>query len=683
MVRKEDRLRYDGKAMAIVSQMTLEEKIKLMSGRTSVWTLTLQFISSGSRGYHFRPFPAGGCERLGVPELLFCDGPRGVLPGSSTCFPVTMARGASFDRDLEERVGEVMGKEVRAVGGNLFGGVCINLPYNPGWGRSQEVYGEDSMHLGKMGSALVRGVQKHNVLACLKHYAFNSMELARFKVNVKADKRTEREIYLRHFKESIDAGAAAVMSAYNKYQGEFCGQNDYLLNQVLKGEWDFDGIVITDFVYGLKDTVKGANSGQDVEMPDGVQFTKKKMMAAIKNGSVKEETIDKAAVRIVRTLLAFKEAKDPQEYSPALSACEEHVNLAREVAEKSITLLKNKDRTLPFDANKMKKLVMVGDLGTVQNTGDHGSSHIKRTKADTLMEALQQKFGVGNVIFIKTKDAGNSIDQISKADAVIIMAGMRHSDEGEYLSTSTKIGGDRKSSLGLPQNEIDMITRIGRINKNTAVVLIGGSMLMVDPWFENVPAVIMAYYPGMKGGLAITRVLFGDVNPSGKLPFVIPYKESDLPQVDWLADEQVYGYYHGYAKLDKESIQPRLPFGFGLSYTTFELDLPKFKGVQGRAAVFEAEVKNIGTRAGGEVVQLYVGWNSSRVDRPVKRLQDFAKVHLDAGESRKVELRVQKSDLAYFDETSNAFVEEDTEYTAYVSNSSDISNVAAIPFQFQ
>jgi beta-glucosidase len=679
MPQKEERLQYDGKARDIVAQMTLEEKIGLMSGSTGLLRFAFPYLIGY---YHYRPFPGSGCQRLGVQSLRFCDGPRGVLPGRSTCFPVTMARGASFDRDLEERVGDVMGKEVRAVGGNFFGGVCINLPYNPGWGRSQEVYGEDSMHLGKMGTALVRGVQKHNVIACIKHFAFNSMELRRFTVNVKADKRTEREIYLRHFKECVDAGAAAVMSAYNKYQGEHCGHNDYLLNQVLKGEWDFDGFVMSDFVSGVKDTVKGANGGLDVEMPGRVWFSVKKMKAAIEKGLVEEETIDKAAVRLVRTLLAFQEARDPQEYTPELSACEEHIALAQEVAEKSITLIKNNEHMLPFDAGGTRKVALVGDLGAVQNTGDHGSSWVKRAKADTLLEALQQKFGAGNVVFIKTKDAGSSIETISKADAVIIMAGMRHKDEGEYVMSGGKIGGDRKETLGLRQAEVDMITRIGGINKNTALVLIGGSMLMVDPWFELVPAVAMAFYPGVKGGLATMRVLFGDVNPSGKLPFVIPRKESDLPQVDWLADEQVYGYYHGYAKLDREGIRPRLPFGYGLSYTTFELDKIKLKEIQGVTAVFEAEVKNTGDRAGGEVVQLYAGWNGSRVDRPVKRLQDFAKVYLDVGESRTVELRTRKSDLAYFDEATNSLVEEDIEYAAYIGNSSAEDHLVKINFRY-
>jgi beta-glucosidase len=680
MPQKEERLQYDGKAREFVAQMTLEEKIYLMSGNLSMWKMGLDLLNG--HGYNYVPYPAGGCERLGVPDLRFCDGPRGVVSGTSTCFPVTMARGASFDRELEERVGEAIAKEIRGIGGNFFGGVCINLPYNPGWGRSQEAYGEDSMHMGKMGSALVRGVQKHNVIACIKHYAFNSMELVRFKVNVKADKRTEREVYLRHFKECVDAGAAAVMSAYNKYQGEHCGHNDYLLNQVLKGEWDFDGFVISDFIFGVKDTVKGANGGLDVEMPNSNWFSVKKLKAEIKKGTVTEATIDKAVVRIIRTLLAFQDAKDPQEYSPSLNACEEHVNLAQEAAEKSITLLKNKEHTLPFEAGRIKTVALVGDLGAVQNTGDHGSSWVKRAGADTILDVLQKKFGRENVIFIKTKDAQDSIDSISKADAVIIVAGMRHSDEGEYVASGTRIGGDRKDTLGLHPDEINMITQTGGINKNTAVVLIGGNMLMVDPWFELVPAVVMAFYPGVKGGLATTRVLFGDINPSGKIPFVIPHTKSDLPQVDWLADEQVYGYYHGYAKLDKEGIPPRLPFGFGLSYTTFELGNVKLKGIQDGTAVFNAEVKNTGTRVGGEVVQLYAGWNGSRVDRPVKQLQDFAKVYLDAGESRKVELKVRISDLAFFDESTNAFVEEDIEYTAYIGNNAAEENLIKINFRY-
>ena len=255
MNSKEFRLLQDADAQRIVAKMSLEEKIRLMSGHVSL--LKLAFDVSIGPGLNAAPYEGSGNKRLGVPPIKFCDGTRGVVCGHSTCFPVSMGRGASFDTELEERVGNAIGKEVRAAGGNFYGGVCINLPYNPGWGRSQEVYGEDSFHIGTMGSALVRGVQKHNVIACIKHFAFNSMENMRFKVNIKASKRTEREVFFPHFKMCIDAGAASVMSAYNKYQGIYCGHNDYLLNQVLKNEWGFDGFVISDFIYGVKDTVQG------------------------------------------------------------------------------------------------------------------------------------------------------------------------------------------------------------------------------------------------------------------------------------------------------------------------------------------------------------------------------------------------------------------------------------------
>ena len=231
------RMQYDQKACELVKQMTLEEKVYLMSGRDET-------LLAGKERYNLKPYLSGGNERLGIPDVAFADGPRGVVVGNSTAFPVSMTRGATFNPALEEKVGEAIGKEVRTQGGNLFAGVCINMPYNPGWGRSQEVYGEDNFALGQMAAALVRGVQSQYVMACVKHFAFNSMENARFKVNVTASKRTEREQYLDHFKTVIDAGAASVMSSYNHYQGSYAGHSDYLLNQVLKQEWDFDGFVM-------------------------------------------------------------------------------------------------------------------------------------------------------------------------------------------------------------------------------------------------------------------------------------------------------------------------------------------------------------------------------------------------------------------------------------------------------
>jgi beta-glucosidase len=679
MVTKQTRLSYDAKARALVEQMTLDEKIHLLSGKLKNLAVASHMITG--KGYNAIPYPAGGCERMDVPQMLFCDGPRGVLPGESTCFPVTMARGASFDVDLEEKVGDIIGQEVRAVGGNFFGGVCVNLPYNPGWGRSQEVYGEETMHMGKMAAALVRGVQQHNVIACVKHYAFNSMENARFKVNVTADKRTEREVYLHHFKKAVDAGAASVMSAYNKYQGEHCGHNAYLLHEVLKGEWDFDGFVISDFMWGVRDTAGGINGGCDVEMMLCNHYAPAKVKKAIQQGKIQVQTIDAAALRIVRTLLAFADAKDPQEYPASLAGCEEHLAFAQQVAEKSAVLIKNENHVLPFAEQLLRNIVLVGDLANIENTGDHGSSWVRRAKADTLVSVFEQSMGKEHVQFVRTRDAAKEKAVLEKADAVIFAVGMRHSDEGEFLSPVTKQGGDRVT-LRLHADEEQILEELGSCNPNTAVVLIGGNVILLDPWIEQVPAVLMTFYPGVRGAAATANLLFGKANPSGKLPFAIAKQESDYPAVNWHGEEQHYDYYHGYTKFDKEGITPRAPFGFGLSYTSFALRDARVKVTAKDQVTFSVMVENCGPSYGGEVAQLYVSWPGSAVDRPVKQLMDFGKVYLNPGEQVELELTVLKEDLAYYDEAKKCFVEEDLPYQAYISSSSDISSTAPVSFRF-
>ena len=265
-------------------------------------------------------------------------------------------------------------QEIRAFGGNYYGGVCINLPYNPGWGRSQEVYGEDTYHLGAMGSALVKGVQKHNVVACVKHYAFNSMEEGRFKVSVDASKRTEREVYLRHFKDCIEAGAASVMSAYNRYKGTYLGEHKYMLRDVLKGEWDFDGFVVSDFIWGTKSTVDAANNGLDVEMCNTFYYGDK-LVQAVKENKVDESVIDEAALRIVRTLIAAAEAEDPETYEHSVISCGAHISIAKKAAAKAMTLIKNENQVLPL-SKKLDNILVLGKLANVENIGDHGSSRV-------------------------------------------------------------------------------------------------------------------------------------------------------------------------------------------------------------------------------------------------------------------------------------------------------------------
>src|SRR5690554_6597647 len=523
---KEYRISYTDRAKGIVGKMSLEEKVYLMSGRVGMEEMMTH------PHYNYIPYPAGGNEGLGVPEMKFCDGPRGAVQGNSTCFPVTMGRGATFDPELEERIGRAIAKEIRAHGGNLFGGVCINLPYNPGWGRSQEAYGEESFHLGQMGSALVRGIQEENVIACVKHYAFNSMEISRFKVDVTADKRTEREVYLPHFKDCIEAGAASVMSSYNLYQGVHCGHSDYLLNQVLKGEWGFDGLVISDFVMGVRDTVEAANGGMDIEMCHTMYFGDK-LVEAVKNGQVSEEKINEAALRIVRTLLAFSEADDI-EYSKDLIGAKEHIALALEAAEKSITLMKNENEILPFSKESMKRIAVIGKLADEENIGDHGSSRVFPNYIVTPLEGIKNQPGNLEIVFSDGSDLNEAKELARSADGVVFVVGFGPYDEGEYtdidafksektgqkeekpvgdekvgVGSELGAGGDRKDSLGLHEDEIELINKVGPANKNSVVVLIGGNMIMIEDWKDSVSAILMAYYPGMEGGTAIGKILFG------------------------------------------------------------------------------------------------------------------------------------------------------------------------------
>jgi beta-glucosidase len=675
---KEYRLGYSEKAKAIVQGLSLEEKVWLMSGSTSLKTMMEDF-QNPERPYNWKPYPAGGNQNAGIPPMLFCDGPRGVVTGKSTCFPVSMLRGATFDPALEERIGQVIGKEVRAQGGNLFGGVCINLPYNPGWGRSQEVYGEESFHLGAMGAALVRGVQAENVIACVKHYAFNSMERARFKVSVECDKRTEREVFLPHFLECVEAGAASVMSAYNRYQGTHCGHHGYLLDQVLKDEWDFDGFVMSDFGWGVRDTVGAAANGLDIEMCC-TEFYGDKLVQAVRDGLVPEAKVDQAALRIVRTLVAFAEAGN-KPYPKSLAAAKDHIALALETAEKGITLLKNEEKVLPLSQAGCKRIAVIGQLGNKGNIGDYGSSRVYPPYIVTPLEGIANLARHAEVIFHDGKDLAHAQDLARGADAVVLVVGYNHNDEGEFVSAEQvenlmgAMGGDRKS-LALHDDEIELVRAVGPLNPRSVAVLIGGNTIVLNGWEDSVKAILMAYYPGMEGGTALAKILFGEVNPSGKLPFVLPAREADLPSVDWDADTQHYGYYHGYALLEKKGIAPRLPYGFGLSYTTFAVTQPAF-GTDSQEVWARCTVTNTGSRAGDEVVQLYVGFHHSKVDRPVKLLRGFQRLTLKSGQSETVTLRCPVAKLRWYNPAVNAWELESMEYEVFIGTSSAPSDLLA------
>jgi len=646
----------------LLSRMTLKEKIDQMHGiitparAIKAGTIELLMIER-------YPWDTPKNTRLGIPRLRCTDGPRGVGSGHCTCFPVAMLRASTWNPELEEKVGEAMGYETRAIGANVFLAPCINLIRHPLWGRSQETYGEDPYLLGVMGSAFIRGVQKY-AMACAKHFAGNSIEDTRLFVNVKMDERTLREIYLPHFKMAVDAGVASVMSAYNDLNGYLCAHNKHLLRDILKEEWGFKGFVVSDWVVAVEDTIQAINGGLDLEMPTGAHYGKK-LKKAVEQGEVSEELIDQAVSRILRQKFRFGLFDEKPDFDPKKIACREHTELAQKVAEEGIVLLKNEGGILPLNPKGLKTLAIIGRLAKYPNIGDRGSSLVNPPYVITPLKAIKEKLpGSVKVLYNSGRDLSQAENIAKKADAVIVVVGYTWKDEGE--------GHDRKI-LTLHKKDEELIKRVAKANPKTIVVLEGGSAIIIESWKDLVPAILMAWYPGMEGGNALAGIIFGEVNPSGKLPIAFPESPDQLPEFDNKSKEVVYDYWHGYRLMDKKAYQPAFPFGYGLSYTTFELSdlkLSKKRIRKNEKIQIKARVKNTGKRAGAEVVQLYLGYKGSRVERAVKELKGFKKVFLEPGESKLVSFEISPEQLAYFDVEKNRWVVEEIEYLVYLGFSS-------------
>ncbi len=654
--------------------LSLEEKIGLMSGNARYEDVRASIQGNVGKHYNETPYEAGGLSQCGIPPLCFADGPRGIVCGRglATCFPAPVMRGASFDTELEEEIGKAVAEEASFFGANLFGGVCINLLYHPGWGRSQETYGEDSFHLGEMGAAMVRGVQKRGVIACVKHFAANSMENAKFKVNIDFSERTEREVLLPHFRKCIDAGALAVMSAYNRVKGSVCAENRHLLKDILKGEWGFQGIVISDFNWGIRDTVRAANAGLDIEMP-APRFFGKQLLEAVRRGDVEEAVIDEAAERIIRTAKAFPPATAGKKKSTKIFAA--HRKLALRSAREGIVLLKNRENCLPLKRKEGSRILLLGRLADENNLGDRGSGRVYPPYVTTVFEGVSAHAQPASVRLYTGSNMHHAKLLASKSDAVVITVGCDASDEGECLNkehgdaAQISAGGDRTGSLSLHEEDIALIREIAGVNKRVVVVLIGGGMIMTSPWEVNCAAILHAFYPGMEGGNALGEILFGKCSPSGKLPFCIPEKEEDLPEVDWDGEYQYYSYYHGYAHLDHTGKKPAYPYGFGLSYTSFALSGKKLI-TEKEGITAEVTVTNTGKCRGAEVVQVYVGAPYSTIERAKKRLKGFRRVELEPGRSEVVSILIPLRDLEYYDEGRGGFRLESTVYRFYIGTSS-------------
>ena len=538
-------------------------------------------------GYNHTPYVHGAVARLGIPGLRFGDGPRGVVLGRSTAFPVAMARGATWDPELEERIGGAIGLELRAQGGNFFGGICINLPRHPAWGRIQETYGEDPLLLGTFGSALHRGVAP-NAMTTVKHYALNSMENARFTVDVTIDEGTLREAFLPHFRAVVEAGADAVMTAYNSVNGEWAGQNRHLITEILREDWGFAGIAVSDFIWGLRDAVASLEAGLDVEEPFAEQRAERLPAALAADPSLRE-LVDAAAARILAVQLRFaaRRAADEPDASVVFSAG--HRALAREAAARAMVLLRNEPvdgaPVLPLDPAVVHTVAVAGALAKRANTGDNGSSDVRSPEVVTPLDGL-----TAGLDGIRVLDAGDEPEGAARAaadaDAAVVVVGYTAEDEGEYIEAGAFLapelvatypptdgdawaeqflgsqqpssgsivggsaGGDRRS-LRLHDADVALIRAVAAANPRTVVVLVAAGAVLIDEWRDAVPAVLLGWYAGSEGGLALADVLAGAVDAAGRLPFSVPASEADLPAFDPDATSATYDRWFGQRLLDR------------------------------------------------------------------------------------------------------------------------------------
>ncbi len=604
-------------ARELLARTTPAERLRLIAGYQDLYKDML-----GAAGGGFKPplYSAAAVPRLGLGGLFFVDGPRGVARGVSTCFPVAMARAASFDYRLEERVGEAVGREARAHGANVCLAPCLNLLRHPGWGRAQETYGENSEHIGEMGAAFVRGLQRH-VMGCAKHFACNSIEESRFKLDVRVQPEVLDRVYLPHFKRVVDEGVAGVMAAYNSLNGEWCGQNRRLLTSILKERWGFDGFVVSDWVFGIRNGVEAVNAGLDLEMPARL-FIDDRVAEAVARGLVPPARVDDAALRLVRQQLRFATVGDG-EYGTEVIRCDEHRALAREAATKGIVLLRNEEAqgvgamstagtmteadtarrpVLPLDGRELHRLAVIGRLAAVPNTGDHGSSNVTPPYVVTPLEGLEAALRPLGVEVLR--DDGARPERASAlaagADAAILVVGYDYRDEGEYMGEfpppgfkkllprpSVKLipkaliaaarlrlggdgalsGGDRRS-LTLHGDEETLIRWVAAANSRTIVVLMCGSAVLMERWRHSVPGILVLWYPGMEGGHALADIILGREKPTGRLPFAIPTSADHLPPFDPEAAVVEYGELHGQALLENLGVTAAYPYRFGLTYET-------------------------------------------------------------------------------------------------------------------
>ena len=686
----------------LLSRLTLEEKVSLVHANTR--------------------FSTAGVPRLGIPGLKMSDGPLGVREevgehdvvlnhkdDFATAMPATLGLAATWNVDLAKAYGTVIGQEARQRGKNIMLGPAVNIQRTPLCGRNFEYLGEDPFLTSRLTVNYIKGEQAQGVSSCVKHFAANNQENKRNTINEIIDERALREIYLPAFRAAVqEAGVMTVMGAYNRINGQYCCEHERLLNEILKHEWGFPGAVISDWA-GVHHTDLAATNGMDIEMgtrpPYESNYLADPFLQGLKSGRFPVSAVDDKVRRNLYVMFKLNLIHDPSAAvvtnaePPGLLSTKAHQETARRVAEESFVLLKNKD-LLPLNAAQTKTITVIGANAVARFAYGGGSARIKAPYEITALEGISNRLG-GNVNLIyaqgynppvgsggvnfkpedeeiappldSSKLSAEAVVAAKSADAVIYVGGLNH--HGGYDTE----GADRKD-IKLPGGQDELIQKIVQANPRTVVVLMGGGAVEMDAWLDRVPAVLYAWYPGLEGGNALARALFGDVNPSGKLPCTFPKRLADSPAHVLHAylgtnGTVVYqeGLLVGYRWFDTKNIEPLFPFGYGLSYTTFKysnLKLVPAHDASGPLVTVEFELANTGSRAGAEVAQVYVQEASPSLPRPLKELKGFKKVFLQPGEKQKVSVTLDRNAFAHYDPDKKGWVADKGAYKILVGSSS-------------
>ena len=703
-----------------LSRMTLEEKIAVTHAQSK--------------------FCSPGVARLGIPEFWMTDGPHGIRPevlwdewdqagwtnDSCVAFPALTCLAATWDTDMSMLYGKSIGEEARYRNKTVLLGPGVNIYRTPLNGRNFEYMGEDPYLAGCMVVPYVQGVQQNGVAACVKHYALNNQEVNRHTTNVIVDDRALYEIYLPAFKAAVQEGKAwSIMGAYNLYKGQHACHNQYLLNDILKGEWGFDGVVVSDWG-GVHDTDQAITNGLDMEFgswTDGLSngasnaydnyYLADPYLERIQSGKAGTKELDDKVRRILR--LAFRTTMDRNRPYGAMRS-PEHYDAARKIGEAGIVLLQNNGNLLPIDLAKTKKIAVIGENAVKMMTVGGGSSSLKVQREISPLDGIRNRVGNrAEVVYARgyVGDASGEYNGVvsgqnlkdGRSPEELIAEAVRVAGEADYVIF---IGGLNKSAhqdcedsdrtgLGLPYGQDRVITELVKTNQNLVVVNVSGNAVAM-PWIKEVPAVLQAWFLGSEAGNAIAAVLMGDVNPSGKLPFTFPARLEDVPahqlgeypgseKVGDIVNEKYNeGIFVGYRWADKQKkAKPLFPFGHGLSYTTFAYGKPvadKKTMTADDTITFTVTVKNTGDREGQEVVQLYISDKKSSLPRPVKELKGFRKVKLAPGEEQKVSFTVAKDALSFFDDAKHEWIADPGKFEAVIAASAaDIRGV--VPFELR